>query len=281
MRFIRGLVFAALVFSVPASAEPLNNRSIVELHANGLDDDTIIAKIQASEANFDLSTSALIALKKQGVPSRVITAMLQAQNGTPGGGSPTAINRTGTRSSSVGTNALAVSRPAGIYLLSNGQLQRIDFNVSGQTKTGGFLGSALTYGIAKVSTKVVLQGESARTITHDQSPTFYFYLPGAVTRSGSSSFSDSSSEPSSPSDFSLMRLERHGGSREARIGRGNVTGFQSGVVSKDRVDITFDEARAGVFVVHPASPLAIGEYSFVMIGSGGVSAAKFFDFSVQ
>jgi hypothetical protein len=281
MRLIRGLALAALIVSVPASAEPLNNRAIVQLHASGLDDDTIIAKIQASEANFDLSTSALIALKKQGVPSRVITAMLQAQNHTSGGGSATAISRPGTRSPSVGANVLAASRPAGIYLLSNGQLQRIDFNVSGQTKTGGFLGSALSYGIAKISTKVVLQGESARTTTHDQTPTFYFYLPGAVARSASSSFSESSSEPSSPNDFSLMRLERHGGSRELRIGRGNVTGYQSGVVSKDRVNITFDEARPGVFVVRPAAPLPVGEYSFVMIGAGGVSAAKIFDFSVQ
>jgi hypothetical protein len=278
---IRGLAGAALVFSAPASAEPLSNQSIVALHANGLDDDTIIAKIQSSDANFDLSTSALIALKKQGVPSRVITAMLQAQNRSAGPGGAAAATRSATRSPSAGGNVLAAARPAGIYLLANGQLQRIDFNVSGQTKTGGFLGTALTYGIAKVSTKVVLQGESARTTTHDQTPTFYFYLPAAVARSGSSSFSESSAEPSSPNDFSLMRLERKSGGRELRIGRGNITGFQSGVVSKDRVNLTFDEARPGVFVVRPAAPLPVGEYSFVMIGAGGVNAAKFFDFSVQ
>jgi hypothetical protein len=282
MKFATGLALTALVFSTPASAEPLNNRAIVELHASGLGDDTVIAKIQVSDANFDLSTSALIALKKQGVPSRVITAMLQAQNHAAGGGSSTAMSRPGaSRAAPVGANLASVSRPAGIYLLSNGQLNRIDFNVSGQTKTGGFLGSALSYGIAKVSTKVVLQGENARARTHDQTPNFYFYLPAAVARSGSSSFSESSSEPSSPNDFSLMRLEKKGGSREARIGRGNVAGFQSGVVSKDRVNITFDEIRPGVFLVRPSAPLDIGEYSFVIIGAGGVSAAKFFDFSVQ
>jgi hypothetical protein len=281
MRLIRSLALIALVFSAPASAEPLTNRSVIELHANGLDDDTIIAKIQSSEANFDLSTSGLISLKKQGVSSRVITVMLQMQNHPSGSGGSTAMNRPGARAPVAAGNVLAVSRPAGIYLLSNGQLQRIDFNVSGQTKTGGFLGTALTYGIAKVSTKVVLQGESARTITHDQTPTFYFYLPAAVARSGSSSFSESSSEPSSPNDFSLMRLEKKGGGRELRIGRGNIAGFQSGVVSKDRVNIAFDEARPGVFVVRPTAPLPVGEYSFVMIGAGGVHAAKFFDFSVQ
>ena len=280
MKLIHGFALTALVFSIPASAERLNNRSVVELHASGLDDETIIAKIQSSDANFDPSTAALIALKKQGVPSRVITAMIEAQNRTSVVGNSTAITRSNAPRP-IGANVLGVSRPAGIYLVSDGQLKRIDFNVSGQTKTGGFLGSALSYGIAKISTKVVLQGESAQTRTHDQNPMFYFYLPAAVARSGSGSFSESSSEPSSPNDFSLMRLERKGGSREARIGRGNVAGFQSGVVSKDRVNITFDEARPGVFVVRPTSPLPTGEYSFVMIGAGGVSTAKFFDFSVQ
>ncbi|HEX5183355.1 MAG TPA: hypothetical protein VFW19_09425 [Allosphingosinicella sp.] len=279
-KLVLGFAIAALSMASPAASETLNNRSIVELHASGLDDETIIAKIESSDANFDLSTSALVALKKQGVPSRVITAMLQAQNRTRGPG-PITTPPSGVRSSSASADTLAVSRPAGIYLLSNGQLQRIDFNVSGQTKTGGFLGSALSYGIAKISVKVVLQGESARVRTHDETPTFYFYLPAAVARSGSSSFTESSSEPSSPNDFSLIRLERKGGSREARIGRGNITGFQSGVVSKDRVNIIFDEVRPGVFVVRPESPLAMGEYSFVMIGAGGASVAKFFDFSVQ
>lgn len=280
MKLIYGFALAALIFPMPAHAERLTNHSIVELHASGLDDETVIAKIRSSDANFDQSTAALIALRKQGVPSRVITTMIEAQNHGPFSGNPAVVSRPGS-SRPISANVLSVSRPAGIYLLSDGQLKRIDFNVSGQTKTGGFLGSALSYGIAKISTKVVLQGESAQTRTHDQTPTFYFYLPAAVARSGSSSFSESSAEPSSPNDFSLMRLERRGGSREARIGRGNVTGFQSGVVSKDRVDINADEARPGIFVVRPASPLSVGEYSFVVIGAGGVSAAKFFDFSVQ
>ena len=280
MKFIYGFACISLIFSTPAWAERLNNHSIVDLHASGLDDETIIAKIQTTEADFDRSTAALIALKKQGVSSRVITAIIGSQNRTKSAGN-TAVTTRPSASRSISANLLSVARPAGIYLSSDGQLRRIDFNVSGQTKTGGFLGSALSYGIAKISTKVVLQGESAQARTHDQTPTFYFYLPAAVERSGSSSFSESSAEPSSPNDFSLMRLERKAGSREARIGRGNITGFQSGVVSKDRVNITFEEARPGVFVVRPVSALSIGEYSFVMIGAGGVSAAKFFDFSVQ
>jgi hypothetical protein len=274
------LAIVALSAAAPAAAETLTNRSIVQLHASGLDDDTIIAKIESSGASFDLSTAALIALKKQGVPSRVITAMLQAQNRT-GGAGPASVPRPAMRSPAAGADSLAVARPAGIYLLSDGQLKRIDFNVSGQTKTGGFIGSALSYGIAKISIKVVLQGEHARIATHEQAPTFYFYLPGAVARSGSSSFSDVSAEPTSPNDFSLIRLEKKGSSREARIGRGNVAGYQSGVVSKDRVDFTFDEVRPGVFSVRPTAPLPIGEYSFVMIGAGGASVAKFFDFSIQ
>jgi hypothetical protein len=83
MRVIRGLAAAALVFSAPASAEPLSNQSIVALHANGLDDDTIIAKIQSSDANFDLSTSALVALKKQGVQAGSSPPCCRLRTGPP------------------------------------------------------------------------------------------------------------------------------------------------------------------------------------------------------
>lgn len=277
MRLLFALAAASLAISSPAQAETLTNRSIIALAAAGLDADAIIAKIDTSDANFDLSTAQLVALKKQGVPSAVIAAMLTAESRRKGASNAPANARGPTRPapSSAG---LAVNRPPGIYLMRDGQLARIEANVSGQTKTGGFLGSALSYGIAKISIKVVLQGETARVQTNEPSPNFYFYLP---PRASSSSFNEQSTTPDSPSQFSLIRLEKKDGSREARIGRGNVTGFQSGVVSKDRVDFGFDEVRPGVYSVRPSAPLSAGEYSFIMIGSGGASVARFFDFSVR
>ncbi|HEX4694307.1 hypothetical protein [Sphingomonas sp.] len=277
MRVLSALAVLALAISSPALADTLTNSSIIALATAGLDPDAIIAKIQSSDTNFDLSTAQLIMLKKRGVPSSVIAAMLAADGRKRGGSSAAPDARAPARSTAAGVRPPA-ARPPGIYLMRAGELVRIEANVSGQTKTGGFLGSALSYGIAKISTKVVLQGESARVQTSEPSPTFFFYLP---PRASASSFDEPTGTPDSPSQFSLIRLQRKDGSREARIGRGNITGFQSGVVSKDRVDFTFDEDRPGVFSVRPSSPLPAGEYSFIMIGSGGASVARFFDFSVR
>ena len=275
------LGIVALGFSSPAFAEKLTNRSVVMMSTAGLDAETIIAKIESSEADFDLSTAQLVALKKQGVPGPVIAAMLAANSGRE-----TANPRSNPTNASAplrpaAPSNLFASRPAGIYLLTGGQLTRIEFNVSGQTKTDGFLASALTYGIAKISTKVVLQGANARVRTNDPNPTFYFILTDGRARSTVSSFDDQNSGPSSPNDFSLIRMERKKASREARTGSANVGGVQSGVVSKDRLDFSYDEVRSGIFTVKPSKPLAPGEYTFVMIGSGGASVSKFFDFSVQ
>jgi hypothetical protein len=270
---------AGLLLASPASAETLTNRSIVALNAAGLDPDTIIAKIQSSDTKFDLSTEQMIALKKQGVPGSVIAAMLAAEGKPEASTTPPRQQFAApVRASSAN---LSASRPAGIYLLDGGQLVRIEPNVSGQTKTGGFIASALSYGIAKISVRIVLQGDSARVRTHEATPTFYFYLPGAARANASSFDEDSSSAPSSPNQFSLVRMSEKKGSREARVGRGNIAGAQSGVVDKDRIDFTYDEARTGMFSVRPTSPLPPGEYCFIMIGSGGARVAKLFDFSVQ
>ena len=281
MRFIIGLTIAALALSSSAFAEELRNQSVIALSASGIGDEAIIAKIQSSEARFDLSTTQMIALKRNGVSGPVIAAMIAADNQTKGRVTTRSRDASAQFERPANKSTLATSRPAGIYLLSNGNLIRLDFNVSGQTKTSGLLGTMLTSGIAATSIKTVLQGESARIQTSDRSPVFYFYLPDAVNHANASSFEATTNSPSSPNEFSLIRLVRKNGNREARVGRVNIGGAKSGVMDKDRIDFRYEDARPGVFTVKPTTPLSVGEYSFVMIGAGGAKLARFFDFSVQ
>jgi hypothetical protein len=179
------------------------------------------------------------------------------------------------------TGLAAQTRPAGIYLVSGGQLVRLEFNVSGQTRTGGLLGTMMTGGIAHMSIRVVLQGETARVQTSERTPTFYFYLPEAAAAASRSSFEAAAEGPTSPNEFSLIRLEVKEGRREARVGRANIGGVQTGVMDRDRIGFRFEEVRPGVYSVNADGPLRPGEYSFVMIGSGGARQARFFDFSVR
>src|SRR5262245_53154341 len=56
--------------------ETLTNQSIMEMLKAGLSERVVIAKIRTSPTSFDTSTDALIALKKNGVPEKVIEAMM-------------------------------------------------------------------------------------------------------------------------------------------------------------------------------------------------------------
>jgi hypothetical protein len=67
---------------------PLTNEEVVRLTRAGLEPDLIVAKIkQAPSESFDVSTDALIALRKQRVNKEVIAAILQRASGRAGGAS--------------------------------------------------------------------------------------------------------------------------------------------------------------------------------------------------
>jgi hypothetical protein len=285
------VMLAAMLFvSQPSYADTLNNRMIVALSASGIGDEAIIAKIETSDVKFDLSADQMIALKKQGVSGPVIAAMLRANvkvpnasAAVPRGRSPAPARADDRARPAAAPASVSAPHPLGIYMLSEGRLVRIDFNVSGQTKTGGMLGTMMTGGIAHTSLSIVIQGDSARVQTADRQPTFYFYLArdDGNERAFQSGFESVATNPSSPNEFSLIRLIKKNGNREARVGRFNIGGMKSGVMDKTRVDFQYDEVRPGAYSVRPKVALEPGEYGFVMIGAGGAKVARIFDFSVQ
>ncbi|MFH1724435.1 MAG: formylglycine-generating enzyme family protein [Elusimicrobiota bacterium] len=67
----------------PAFAQTLTNDSVIQMAGLGLDDEIILTKIQSAGCDFDTSPSALAALKKAGVSTPVVKAMIQAPCGKP------------------------------------------------------------------------------------------------------------------------------------------------------------------------------------------------------
>lgn len=63
----------------PARTTVLTNADIMMLHKAGMGADVILAKIDASQPAFTTESNDLVALKKAGVPDRVITAMVAAK----------------------------------------------------------------------------------------------------------------------------------------------------------------------------------------------------------
>lgn len=272
----------AMGVSAPAFAETLNNARVMELLQLGLGDEAVIAKVKASDSDYDVSTDALIALKKAGASSPVIAAMIEADS----------------RKTATVTSLLSVDSPdpkvphaTGIYLLQDWlpapRMQAINVTTSNQTKTGGFLGYALTAGLASMSFKAVVPGATARAASGIARPTFYFYFNPGLGNGGSAVWSAGS--VTSPSEFSLVRFTVKKDHREAKVGKFNIGGAKAGVMDKDRIPFTYNEVSPGVFEVRPDTPLAGGEYGFMVqssTGGGpgmagmGATAAKIFDFSI-
>jgi hypothetical protein len=285
-RVALAVALAAGTFSIPALAETLNNAKVIELVKVGLGDEAVVAKIKASATQFDTSTEALIALKQAGASSSVIAAMIEASSGS---------NVSANAQMSSDSPDPKVPHPSGIYLLADwmpeAKMLVIDATTSNQTKTGGFLGYALTGGIASMSFKTVVPNQHARIATQRPRPTFYFYFDQAgrsLSNGGASSFWVAGAV-TSPNEFSLVRFDVKNDRREARVGKFNIGGAKAGVMDKDRIPFSYTTVAPGVYEVKPDNELTGGEYGFIYSSStgGGVGMAgmgaqtsKIFDFSI-
>jgi len=275
------------LLAAPVGAETLDNSKVINLVKIGLGDEALVAKIEGSAAQYDTSTDGLIALKQAGVPSPVIAAMIKAANG-----SSVSVNA-GFSSDSADPKAPHAS---GIYLLQGWQAQPkmavLDPTTSNQTKTGGFLGYALTGGLASMSFNTVVPNAHAHVTAKDNIPKFYFYFDQA-NRSLSNGASNGfwmAGAVTSPNEFSLVKFSVKSDRREAKVGKFNITGAKAGVMDKDRIAFTYRPILPGVFEVTPDVQLAEGEYGFIYssstgsapgIGGMGAMTSKIFDFSVS
>jgi hypothetical protein len=278
---LRGFAALALLASaslaVPALAETLSMDQIAALSAAGIGDDAIIAKIRSSGTHYDLSADDMLAWKRKGLSGPVLAALL-AGGGTAG----TAV--------SLDSPDPQLQHPTGAYLLSDDaapRLVRMNATVSNQSKTGGIWGYALTGGIASASVKASIQNETSRFHTTNPRPTFYFFFDDANAdgRISPTWTSGDGGTIQSPSEFTLVRLMKKDGRREARVGSFNIGGAKAGVMDRDRIAFDYDLVRPGVYRVSPGAPLEPGEYGFIFqlragAGMTGAAGARIFDFTV-
>lgn len=274
--FAAASCFSLLFFSSQtALAETLTVQQILELHALDIGDDAIIAKIESEDSVFDLSTDQMIELRRKGLSSAIIAAMLKTKDNAK----PVL---------SLDSPDPMVAHPAGVYVLhsaaSGAKMERMNFTVTSQAKTGGIIGAALTGGIASASVKVAIQNEQAPVQTGPR-PKFYFFFDDVAQQSSNATWaSGANTFVTSPAEFTLIELNRKEGRREARVGSWNIAGTKTGVMDKDRIAFRSSEVRPGVYEVTPVGDLATGEYGFIFSlgssGTAGAMTARIFDFSV-
>lgn len=270
---LSSLALAGLAVGFPVQAEDLTIDKVLELNALQIGDDAIIAKIQSDGASFDLTTDQIIDLRKKGLSSAVVAAMLKTKSGPK---------------MSLDSPDPMVPHPPGLYILqgegASAKMAKMNFTVSSQAKTGGLLGYALTGGIASMSVKVAIQNETSPVRTGTM-PRFYFFFDGTSADSAANTWaSGANTFVTSPAEFTLVQLTKKGGRREARVGSMNIAGAKSGVMDKDRLAFRANEVRPGVYEVTPAEALKPGEYGFIFslagANTGGAMTARIFDFTV-
>jgi hypothetical protein len=86
------LVFLGGTTLAQNSGKPMTNADVVSMVKVGLPDGTVISAIQSQPTAFDISATALLDLKKQGVSDKVMNAMVAAagkpQTAAPGAQAP-------------------------------------------------------------------------------------------------------------------------------------------------------------------------------------------------
>lgn len=276
----------SLIAAGAANSETLNNASVIMLSKAGLGTDTIVAKIRNSPNSFDTSTEQLVKLKQEGVSDQIIAAMLNASNGS-----------VVSSNANVSSDTLDPLAPhaSGVYVAAQWEaspkMVHLDASTSAQSTSSGTLAYAFTYGIAKVRSKAVLNTPSARIHIPMSKPVFYFYFDesGSNLSQGVSLWSAfaGQNKVTSPSEFTLIKLETKKNSRDFETGSFNIAGSSSGVNEKQRIAFTYDFIAPGVYKVTPVADLPLGEYGFTYSAGAGSSiygvqlvAPKIFDFAI-
>lgn len=267
-----------------AEDEILKNETILELHQMDFSEQIIIGKIKNTLSDFDVDLESLKALKEAGLPDSIVAAMIEASS------SEQAV------STDFDPNDPLSPHSPGIYLYVEGgdggsTLTKMEPSSYTQSKSGGYLKSAFTYGAAKVKSRASLPGLEARVKTGSQ-PTFYFHFE--ETESG---LSYQSQATTNPGEFVLAEftVKRKKGkeARELVVGQFSAYGAQSGALDKTIQLFDFEKVAPGIFKVVPREPLSTGEYCFYYAGAtplptygyyaagAGGGGGKVFDFSVK
>src|SRR5262245_26747944 len=225
--------------------ETLTNQSVVEMVKAGLSERVIIAKIRTSPTNFDTSTDALIALKKNGVSEKVIETIMSPTAAAAPVAPPAAPS--GSVAAAPPAAGYAPSRPT-VFLVVGGK--EVELTASG----GEVQRNRTPY---SRSTELVIAGNKAKNRTPERQPVF------VVT--------------SEPGEMPLVRLDPGKSDRNLKIGsrsRVPYAGSTStrGLRSEDRLEGSAERDSRGLYRIRPRAPLASGEYGFVATRGGSPNA---------
>ena len=273
------IISLLLALVVLASAQDaLTNESVVKMVRAGLSEGVILSMVNTQPPKYSVTPDKLIELKSAGVSDRIVAAMVERSAGA----GPVAPNPTGATGN---PNDPMAPHDSGIYLYAKGRDGEYKMTVLEQaayqgSKTGGMLGTALTYGIKKAKMKAVIPGQHASIRTSDTQPVFYFYFEDKAAGLGKGAFG--AGAVSNPNQFALVKLSVTKTSRETIIGEFGALGSSTGTSEKSMVTFKSERLRPGLFKVAATGPMEGSEYCFLVsqvnmgaFGAGAAGASRF------
>lgn len=281
------LIGAPCICLAQTSADVITNETVVTMTKASLPKSLILAKIQSSNTNFDVSINAMIDLKKQGVDDDVLTAM--ATKGSTGN----IVSASSANVKSLSKNEqLLTKAESGIYCIDDktGEPIEMDASVFSNSKTGSGLLTMVTYGIAKTKQKAILSGARANLQMTNKAPVFYFVFPHRAPGELGNQNNENIgfyNNASSPNEFMLVKFSVSGKQRQIVTGSFNsYAGFSGGIDDNNKIAYRSVKISPGLYKVYFETPLPSGEYAFVFAGTaanprGEVPTQKAYDFSLS
>lgn len=249
-----------------SQSETLNNQSIIELTQIGLSSEVIIEKINTSKTTFDVTTTALIALKKEKVADAVIQRMVKSN-------------------APVTAEKAPVKRASGIYFCKDSlnfiQLDPTSLTGGKSESFGNTVANSYLGGVIRKKDRLIVERPSANLRISNPQPSFNF-----VFETPDASLNNTQEKPKgqdaamafytailqqqraqagsavSPNDFILLKIETTKEHREI-ITKGSTSWDAGGEMDeKQKILFRYEKLADNTYRVYFEKPLAKGEYCF-------------------
>jgi hypothetical protein len=254
--------------SKKSAEEILTNDSVIQLLKAGLDEDLIIAKIQKSKHDFDLSVQGMVALKQNGISDRLMHFMMdptkepEAKTAVP----PAPPKEAAPAPAAAPVKAADQPRPEapaagagagfpaemGGDVLKNGAWAEVLPEII-NWKTGGVLKTIATAGIVKGDVNGFINGSHSRNAA--PAPLEFLII---------------AAEAVAITEYQLIHLREKDDRREFRTVTGGVF-HASGGATRDMMQFDGTKLAPRTFLVKLPT-LGAGEYGFLPPGAQGGSS---------
>lgn len=255
--FLAICLFGFISLFSQAKTEILTNKGVIELSKAGFGKDMILSKIESSTCKFDVTTAALIELKKQGVSEDVVKAIMDRSSVSTQPAKTQSLNREmASPAKSTASLATAVNMMNHVYSLNKTSRAVIPLEkaVAGiRTKQGPFGGSVMIH---------VEGAKSATRIAANQSQVF-------VVNTGSGVLPE------------LLLYKLKPGKNKREVASMKVNSFTGMKTGEDVITLNIIKLEDGIFQITPSSTLASGEYLFSAKPVAGASSSDAYTFGID